>query len=407
MQLPASRGDDASALARDLAVIHGPFAAALRAKGYKLSTIGVYLAVLCRAARLLGHEGSRLAELQRGEVSGLLRRLLGRRRDHHYHRTCGSPLHAWLRFHDRWTKVSARYRWQSWLGDYLQFLTEVRGLAAITCLGYVSVAHAFMEWQFEKKPVRWSRVQPADLWRYGEWCAGAKRHQPSYVNRQLSALRQFLSFVHLRGACSAQLRYAVPKVCNYGRPTPSDVLTDRQRKRLLASFDLRSACGRRDHAMALCMIDLGFRAIEVARLRLSNIDWEHAELEVPAAKASRGRRLPLPRCVADALRLYLERWRPATDCPQVFMGHRAPLNRPVTTIVIRTAMHRAYRRCGFPAGWCGTHRLRRTFATRLYARGVNLKQIADLLGHRHLTTTTRYAQTDLTGLRAVAQPWPR
>ena len=89
------------------------------------------------------------------------------------------------------------------------------------------------------------------------------------------------------------------------------------------------------------------------------------------------------------------------------MVHRAPSNRPVTTTVVRLALHRAYQRCGFPRDWCGTHRLRRTFATRLYARGINLKQIADLLGHRHLTTTTRYAQTDLTGLRAVAQPWPR
>ncbi|MGH7957496.1 MAG: tyrosine-type recombinase/integrase [Opitutaceae bacterium] len=407
MQSPASKGAGSSALATDLAVIRGPFAAALRAKGYKPSTIGVYLAVLCRAAKLLVREGGSLAELQRADVPGLLRRLLGRRRDRHFYRTCGSPLHAWLTFHGRWAKVSVRSPWQSWLDDYLQFLTDVRGLASITRLGYVSVARAFMAWQFGKKTARWSQVHAADLWRYGEWCASAKRHQPSYVNRQLSALRQFLSYVHLRGACSAQLRYAVPKVCNYGHPTSSDVLTERQRKCLLASFDLRSACGRRDHAMALCMIDLGFRAIEVARLRLSDIDWERNELGVPAAKASRGRLLPLPRRIAEALRLYIERWRPATDCPSVFMGHRAPLHRPVTTLVIRTAMYHAYQRCGFPASWCGTHRLRRTFATRLHARGVNLKQIADLLGHRHLTTTTRYAQVDLTGLRAVAQPWPR
>jgi site-specific recombinase XerD len=76
------------------------------------------------------------------------------------------------------------------------------------------------------------------------------------------------------------------------------------------------------------------------------------------------------------------------------------------TSVVQTAMHRAYQRCGFPQGWCGSHRLRRTFATRLYVRGVDLKQIADLLGHRHIVTTTRYAQTDVTGLRALAQPWP-
>ena len=407
MQLPTSKGDDSSPLAKDLAVIRGTFAAALREKGYRPSTIGVYLAVLGRAARLRARAGGSLVELRREDIPGLLKPLLGRHRDRHYYQICHSPLHAWLKVFGRCATPVPRLPWQSWLDDYAQFLTDVRGLAPITRTGYVSCARAFMDWQFGKKRAHWSRVLATDISRYGEQCAGAKRHQPSYVNRQLSALRQFLSFVHLQGACSAQLRYAVPRIFNYGQSSSSDFLTDRQRRCLLSSFALRSANGRRDHAMALCMVDLGFRAIEVARLRLSDIDWKRAELDVPAAKASRGRRLPLPRHVAQALRLYIERWRPASVCPQIFMVHRAPSNRPVTTTVVRLALHRAYQRCGFPRDWCGTHRLRRTFATRLYARGINLKQIADLLGHRHLTTTTRYAQTDLTGLRAVAQPWPR
>lgn len=400
------KGDGSNRLATDLTIIRGPFAAALREKGYKPSTIGVYLAVLRRAAGCFAHGDGSLAELRREDAPGLLRRLLHRSHDSHYYRTCRSPLYAWLKFRGRFAAPSARFPWQSWLDDYAHFLTTVRGLAPITRTGYVSDARAFMGWQFGGRPARWSQVQAADLWHYGEWCVRAKRHKPNYINRKLSALRQFLSFVHLRGACSAQLGYAVPKISNYGQSASSDFLTDRQRQSLLSSFNLRSAIGRRDHAMALCMVDLGFRAIEVARLRLSDIDWRREELDVPVAKASRGRRLPLPRHVAQALRVYIDRWRPASLCPQVFMGHRAPINRPITTMVVRTAMHRAYQRCGLPQGWSGTHRLRRTFATRLFARGINLKQIADLLGHRHITTTTRYAQTDIAGLRAVAQPWP-
>jgi len=72
----------------------------------------------------------------------------------------------------------------------------------------------------------------------------------------------------------------------------------------------------------------------------------------------------------------------------------------------RWALTRAYRRCGFPKGWQGGYRLRHTFASRLHARGADLKQIADLLGHRHLQTTTLYAKVDLIGLRDLALPWP-
>ena len=407
MPLPAAKGDDSSPLAMNLTVIRGRFAAALREKGYQPSTVRAYLAVLCRAARFLARAGESLVELRREDVLGLIRRLLRRRQPRHHDQACRSPLHAWLKFHGRFAPPVPRFPWQSWLDDYAQFLADVRGLAPITRTGYVNCARAFMGWQFGKKRAHWSRVLATDIWRYGERCASAKRHKPSYIHGQLSALRQFLSFVHLQGACAAQLCAAVPRIRNFGPASSSDFLTDRQRRCLLSSFDLRSATGRRDHAMALCMVDLGFRAIEVVRLRLSDLDWERAELDVPAAKASRGRRLPLPRHVAQALRGYIDCWRPASVCPQVFLGHCAPTNRPITTMAVRTAMHRAYRRCGFPKGWGGTHRLRRTFATRLYAHGINLKQIADLLGHRQITATTRYAQTDLSGLRAVAQPWPR
>jgi site-specific recombinase XerD len=50
--------------------------------------------------------------------------------------------------------------------------------------------------------------------------------------------------------------------------------------------------------------------------------------------------------------------------------------------------------------------LRRTAATRLVRSGASLKEVADVLGHKHLNTTTLYARVDLDRLRTVAQPWP-
>jgi site-specific recombinase XerD len=39
-------------------------------------------------------------------------------------------------------------------------------------------------------------------------------------------------------------------------------------------------------------------------------------------------------------------------------------------------------------------------------RGVSLKEVGDLLGHRSLDTTTIYAKLDLPALSEVAMPWP-
>jgi hypothetical protein len=98
------------------------------------------------------------------------------------------------------------------------------------------------------------------------------------------------------------------------------------------------------------------------------------------------------------------RARPATNSEHLFVGHTTLVGRPLSGVAVSAAMERAYRRCGFP--WGGTHRLRRCFATRLYARGANRKEIADLLGHRLVTTTERYAQVDVNGLAALVRPWP-
>jgi site-specific recombinase XerD len=38
--------------------------------------------------------------------------------------------------------------------------------------------------------------------------------------------------------------------------------------------------------------------------------------------------------------------------------------------------------------------------------GATLKQVADLLGHRSIDTTTIYAKVDLNALSQVALPWP-
>jgi site-specific recombinase XerD len=38
--------------------------------------------------------------------------------------------------------------------------------------------------------------------------------------------------------------------------------------------------------------------------------------------------------------------------------------------------------------------------------GANLKQIADLLGHQSINTTTIYAKVDMNTLSQVALPWP-
>lgn len=376
------------------------FAAYMRERGYGSWTIKEYRRRVAAVAYRLAEERHGLSYLRRDRVPGLLQRYL--RNGSVDRRMYRSALHCWLKFCSRFAARPPAY--QPWLNDYLDFLTAHRGLAASTRENYGWRLRHYLAWQFRASRPDWSKVQVEDIWRYADHCA--RTGQPITAKGKLGTLRKFLDFVHLRGACSPQLARAVPKVANYRMSPVRSVLTNAQRHRLLRSLDRRRPSGQRDYAMTLLMVDLGLRVGEVVRLRLADVDWRRRLLSVPAVKYGHGRTVPLPKHIAEALRHYLHRARPPSEDDRLFLRDCVFVGRPLSVGAARFNLILAYRRCGFPKTWTGTHLLRRTFATRLYSKGATMRQIADLLGHRQVTTTGVYTQVAVQAMRSLAQPWP-
>jgi integrase/recombinase XerD len=386
-------------LKADLDLIDGGFTNYLRQRHMADFTVAHYTRFLRKVARYLARQGRCAATLKRSDVPHVMRGCLPRWQAAS-RRTRQSGLLQWLRFTSHFREPASRPRWQRWLEAYDCFLKVDRALADCTRAAALRVLSHYLSWQFNGRPLRWNAVQADDLRRYA--ALRCRTLAPKTVNDMLSILRQFLRFMHLQGKCSPSLATAVPTVADFGRQRFPEVLSEAQRRKFLSSFDRRACQGRRDYTMAVCLIDLGLRGVEVSRLRVNDVDWKKNKIVVPAAKASRGRQLPLPAHVKIALRTYLKH-RPSTEAEQFFVGQNLLRGRPLSSWAIAAAMDRAYRRCGF-VGWYGTHRLRHSFATRLFARGATTKEIADLLGHRLVATTNHYTQTK--DLRVVAQPWP-
>jgi integrase len=219
-----------------------------------------------------------------------------------------------------------------------------------------------------------------------------------------AALRSFLRFLHFIGRAAVPLTAAVVCPAPWPHSSIPDTLSEADLRRLLKSFDNTQPIGRRDLAIVLCLCRLGMRAKEVASLQLEDVDWHAQTLHLRHTKTRRGRLLPLPPEVAQAIQGYLRAGRPPTDSQALFVGHAAPWGAGRGSVLVRMAMRRACARAGLRQR--GTHILRHTLATRLHRRGVNLKTIADLLGHLSLNTTARYARVNLEELRQAAQPWP-
>ena len=79
---------------------------------------------------------------------------------------------------------------------------------------------------------------------------------------------------------------------------------------------------------------------------------------------------------------------------------------PISSGVVSAAVVRSLRRAGIKSPIAGGYVFRHTLASRMVRRGASLKEVADLLGHRCLDTTTIYAKLDVASLCEVALPWP-
>lgn len=388
------------ACSSDLHLIEGAFATHMREHGYSSRAIAQYRYYLVRVGGWLAVHRRRLTSLSRKELPRLARLMVPKAT----YPTLFGVLNRWLKFRQCYT-AAPREPWASWLNDYGAFLKDHRGFAHQTVKEYIAFARRYLFWQFGDREARWAGVSVQDIWRYAELCA--KGYTSSYAKTRLGALRRFLGFVHLRGACSGQLIRAIPKTPNFRQHYSPGGLTDTQWKKLLRSFDRQTAQGRCEHAAAICMIELGLRNCEVVHLRLQDIDWELGIVRVPVMKTGVARIVPLPATVGDVLRHYIKRFRGASQSDRVFLRHAKMAGTPVSTHCVRMAMRRGYRRCGFPGTYGGTHVLRRTFATRLHTHGADLREIGDLLGHQDPMTTSLYADVTVSDLRVIVQPWPR
>jgi integrase/recombinase XerD len=183
------------------------------------------------------------------------------------------------------------------------------------------------------------------------------------------------------------------------------VLSVAEIKRLLNAFDRSTATGKRDYAITRCLVDLGLRRTEVAHLRLDDVDWRAGTLTIHG-KGKRIDILPLPQATGHAITDYVRDGRPQTTRREIFVRHRPPVNAAADLDLVRNAVRYAAKRCGLDHRIRGTHIMRHTVACRMVQRGAPFKEIADLLRHRSLDTTTIYAKVDLPSLSRVALPWP-
>ncbi len=222
----------------------------------------------------------------------------------------------------------------------------------------------------------------------------------------ITALRMFLRYLIAEGMCAAGLDAAIPTLAHWRLTSLPRYLQPDEVERIIISYDTNTAVGLRNHAILLLLARLALRAGDIIQLKLRDIDWKQAEIQV-SGKGKRFTRLPMTQEVGNALVAYLVKGRPPTDSKALFVRAHAPFRSFASHCAISVMVRDAMRRAGVTCRSLGAaHLLRHSTATSMLRQGMSLQDIAGVLRHQSLETTQIYAKVDTAALKQIVQPWP-
>ncbi len=155
----------------------------------------------------------------------------------------------------------------------------------------------------------------------------------------------------------------------------------------------KTAIELRDVAVILLGIDMGLRSIDIASIRLADIDWQEQTIHVMQEKTGYEIILPMPTHVGNAIYRYITEGRAndKTDSPYLFIKNRTPYDK-VGRNICQSAIKKTLP--NISKDKTGFHITRKTYATEHLRKGASKQMLSDLLGHRTMNTLNPYLSLD-------------
>ncbi len=290
------------------------------------------------------------------------------------------------------------------LQGYEQFCRSHQGLKESTLKDYRWWLARLGSFFDKRKIAQIAEVALTDLDSF-VWESAPKLNRRSRQHL-IGILRSFFKYLFLQRIIPVNLadRLVYPRVFQ-GELRPKYVpWADIQK--LLAGINQKTAGGQRNYAILVLMASYGLRGREVTALRLEDMDWQDKRLILKQRKGGRMAVFPLTQEVELALKNYIERGRPKTERPEVFMTTKAPI-RPMGSGALTQAIQKHLHQLGPNLPSYGGYVIRHSFAKALLDRGADLFTIKHLLGHQCLQTTLIYTRIATLELREVADNYAR
>lgn len=186
-----------------------------------------------------------------------------------------------------------------------------------------------------------------------------------------------------------------------GHRLPKAVLTASEVEQILMQTDVKDVLGLRDRAILETFYSTGMRRLELARLKVWDVDLERATVCIRQGKGKKDRLIPLGDRTALWVRKYVEESRPRLaaepDDKTLFVSNVGePFSLDHLSDLVRGYVDAA--EIG-KRGAC--HLFRHTMATLMLEGGADTRFIQAMLGHADLKTTQIYTHVAVRQLQEI------
>lgn len=222
--------------------------------------------------------------------------------------------------------------------------------------------------------------------------------QSRSINRKLSTLRSFYSYLKRRGEIekNPMLKILPPKS---GKKLPS-IIQEKNLDSLISSDVEPTFVGIRNRMIVEFLYSMGLRRTELINLKHSDLDQSNGTVKV-LGKGSKERVLPLSVHLLEKINLYIEarndQFADIETDSELFLTSKGKKMYPklVYNVVVRLLKTISTSKDKSP------HILRHSFATHLMNNGADLNAVKELLGHSSLASTQVYTHNSINKLKEV------
>lgn len=281
--------------------------------------------------------------------------------------------------------------------EFIDFKAKLYSLSKATITNHFIYLHLFSCFLKERRIRSVSRITHLVSLQFIGSLNPAK---PAARHVAIFILRGYLQYLHEKGLVETDYSKRIP-ADNYKRQSKLPSTFSREEiEQFINSIDRGNPKGKRDYAMFLLALKLGFRSSDIANLKFENISWQSNEFSFEQKKTGKSITLPILPEVGNAIIDYLKFGRPESKENHLFLQVVSPHDK-ITPHDIGNSVQFYLKRTNISLSnrKHGPHTLRHSFAAGLLKETTPLPVISEALGHSSTMSTMFYLRIDTTSLQ--------